>query len=264
MAGQKAFITDNGDEAAVAGRKLYQQVANSIAAAIQRGEYRAGERIPSERELAEEYKVSRPTIREAMIALDVLGLVRSRHGSGIYVVDHPPENASTGGLDIGAFELTEARRLFEGEAAALAALSITELELAALQEQVLQMQRENEENVTGEHADREFHMIIARATRNSAVAAVVEMLWDARYKSPLCAHTLQQARAAGDRPRIDEHQPILDALRRRDSKAARAAMRHHLAEVIEGLLDATESDALERARSSARAQREEVTRRIAV
>ena len=104
------------------GRKLYQQAAAAIAASIQRGDYRPGQRIPSERELAEEHDVSRPTIREALIALEVMGLVRSRHGSGIFVADNPPAETGLAGLDIGAFELTEARRLFEGETAALAAL----------------------------------------------------------------------------------------------------------------------------------------------
>jgi len=114
------------------GRRLYQQAAATIAAAIQRGDYRPGQRIPSERDLAEEHKVSRPTIREALIALEVTGLIRSRHGSGIFVVDHPSSDALSLSLDIGAFELTEARRLFEGETAALAALSITEADLARL------------------------------------------------------------------------------------------------------------------------------------
>lgn len=246
------------------GRKLYQQVATTIAAAIQRGDYPAGQRIPSERELADEHKVSRPTIREATIALEVVGLVRSRHGSGIYVVDHPPSEAPTTELDIGAFELTEARRLFEGEAAALAAVSVTDNDLAALDALIIAMERENREHVSGEHADREFHVTIARATRNSAVVGVVETLWDARYNSPLCAHMLQQARSAGVLPRVDEHQIILEALRRRDPVAARTAMRDHLKRVIEGLMSATENDTLDRARAQVEAKRIELARRVAV
>lgn len=246
------------------GRKLYQQVAAAVADAIQRGEFRPGQRIPSERELAEEHGVSRPTIREAMIALEVTGLVRSRHGSGIFVVDNPPADAPTIGLDIGAFELTEARRLFEAEAAALAAVSITDDEIAALENLIGAMERENQEHVSGEHADREFHVTIARATRNSAVVDVVESLWDARYRSPLCKHMLERARNVGVQPRIDEHIVILNALRDRDPKAARTAMRDHLARVIDGLLQATESDALERARAEVEARRTDLARRVAV
>ncbi|WEK00927.1 MAG: FadR/GntR family transcriptional regulator [Candidatus Sphingomonas phytovorans] len=245
-------------------RKLYQQVAAAVAGAIQRGEFAPGQRIPSERDLAEEYKVSRPTIREAMIALDVIGLVKTRHGSGIFVVDNPPKDAAMIGLDIGAFELTEARRLFEGEAAALAAVSITDNEIAELETLIGEMERENLENISGEHADRSFHLTIARATRNSAVVDVVESLWDARYRSPLCAHMLERARSVGVQPRIDEHQRILAALRDRDPHAARREMRDHLARVIDGLLTATETDAFERTRAEVEAKRSDLARRVAV
>src|ERR1700735_3182305 len=107
-------------------RKLYRQVADSIMASIKSGDFKPGARLPSERDLAASFKVSRPTIREAMIALEIRGLVESRHGSGIYVTDHPPAQIGADDLDIGAFELTEARRLFEGEAAALAATTLTD------------------------------------------------------------------------------------------------------------------------------------------
>ncbi len=246
------------------GRKLYQQAAAAIAASIQRGDYKPGQRIPSERDLAEEHGISRPTIREALIALEVTGLVRSRHGSGIFVVDHPPADAQSLSLDIGAFELTEARRLFEGETAALAALSISDDDLARLEALIADMERENRENVSGERADREFHMVIARATANSAIVGVVESLWDARYSSPLCTHMLERARAAGDRPRIDEHQDILRALRDRDPVAARAAMRDHLARVIDGLLVATELDTMERTRAELEEKRSALARRVSV
>lgn len=246
------------------GRKLYQQVASAVADAIRRGDFIAGQRIPSERELAEEYQVSRPTIREAMIALEVIGVVRSRHGAGIFVVDSPPLEAPMIGLDIGAFELTEARRLFEAEAAALAAVTIDDEQLAILEALIGDMERENQAHVSGEHADREFHLTIARATRNSAVVDVVESLWDARYRSPLCKHMLDRARSVGVQPRIDEHQEILAALRARDPYAARAAMRDHLGRVIDGLLVATETDALERARAEVEEKRSDLAKRVAI
>jgi GntR family transcriptional repressor for pyruvate dehydrogenase complex len=246
------------------GRKLYQQVAGAVADAVKRGDFVPGQRIPSERELADLYKVSRPTIREAMIALEVIGIVRSRHGSGIFVVDNPQLDAPTIGLDIGAFELTEARRLFEAEAAALAAVSINDAEIATLEKLIGEMERENEEHISGEHADREFHLTIARATRNSAVVDVIESLWEARNRSPLCQHMLARARAVGVVPRIDEHLTILAALRERNPKAARRAMRDHLGRVIDGLLEATESDTLERARAEVEAKRSDLARRVAV
>jgi GntR family hexuronate regulon transcriptional repressor len=245
-------------------RKLYQQVASTIMAAITAGNYKPGERLPSERDLAVAFKVSRPTIREAMIALEIRGLAESRHGSGIYVSDNPAAQVPAGDLDIGAFELTEARRLFEGEAAALAATTITDEQLQELEAIIAEMVDENARKQKGEIADRSFHVTIARATRNTAITTVVENLWDMRYKSPLCAYMLERARRVGVQPRISEHRKILAALRKHDSKGARKAMRDHLARVIDGLLAATESDAIEGARTKAVRHRHEYSRRLAI
>jgi GntR family transcriptional regulator, hexuronate regulon transcriptional repressor len=245
-------------------RKLYRQVADSIMASIKGGDHKPGSRLPSERDLAVAYKVSRPTVREAMIALEIRGLVESRHGSGIYVTEHPPAQIGADDLDIGAFELTEARRLFEGEAAALAATTITDEQVAELETIIADMIKENNRKQTGEMADRRFHVAIARATRNTAITTVIENLWDIRYKSPLCRHMLERARSVGVQPRISEHRRILAALKKHDPKAARAAMRDHLGRVIDGLLVATESEAVDSARKKAVSKRHEYTRRLSV
>ena len=245
-------------------RKLYRQVADAILLRIRSGEFKPGARLPSERDLAVAFNVSRPTIREAMIALEILGWVGSRHGSGIYINEYPPVQVGTDDLDIGAFELTEARRLFEGEAAALAATTITDEELAELEVIVGDMVNENKRREPGELADRRFHVGIARATRNTAITTVIENLWDIRYESPLCRHMLARARSVGVQPRIGEHRRILAALRTHDPKAARKAMRDHLARVIEGLLKATETEAVDSAKKKAVSRRNEYTRRLAV
>jgi GntR family transcriptional regulator, hexuronate regulon transcriptional repressor len=244
--------------------KRYQQVANALTQKIRAGVYKPGERLPSERDLAEQFRVSRPTLREALIALEIRGLVEARHGSGIYVTRAPQAEASAPELDIGAFELTEARRLFEGEACALAATTITDEELVELEGILVEMIDENEHNVAGEKADRQFHIVIARATRNSAIVTVIENLWDLRYRSPLCAAMLKRAREVGVQPLINDHRDILDALKAHDSKAARNAMRAHLARVVENLLVATELDAMNRARSEVDAKRREIARRTSV
>jgi GntR family transcriptional regulator, hexuronate regulon transcriptional repressor len=251
--------------AATGGRKLYQQIADTVFARITDGFYAPGQRLPSERELADEFGVSRPTIREAMIALEVVGTVQSRHGSGIFVSQSVPSEATaTTELDIGPFELTEARRLFEGEAAALAAAEITDEEIAELNGLLTEMQTENERDVKGEHADRAFHVAIAKATRNSAIVGVVEHLWDIRYKSPLCIHILARARRSGDRPRIDEHRRIVEALQARDPVASRLAMRDHLHQVIEGVLAATETEAMEQFHNETALRRQAIAKRVSV
>jgi GntR family hexuronate regulon transcriptional repressor len=244
-------------------RKLYQQVASTIMGSIMSGKYKPGERLPSERDLAVAFKVSRPTIREAMIALEIRGLAETRHGSGIYVTDQPTAPTNSADLDIGAFELTEARRLFEGEAAALAATQVSEECIEELERIIAEMEDENARGQQDWTADRRFHIAIARATRNTAIATVIENLLDMRHKSPLCVYMLERARRVGVQPRVSEHRRILVALRKRDPRAARNAMRGHLARVIEDVLEATGPEALG---STARTtkKRHDYIRRLAI
>src|SRR5678815_4251144 len=98
---------------AEAGR-LYERVAQDISGKIAAGVHAVGQRLPSERDLAQAYAVSRPTIREAIIALELDGLVEVRLGSGVYVVNRHPPAGAAGYKDIGFFQLLEARRAIEG------------------------------------------------------------------------------------------------------------------------------------------------------
>ena len=246
------------------GEKLYQRVANAIAAAIEQGQYATGARLPGERELAETFSVSRPTVREAMIALEIRGLVEARHGSGVYVIAPPAEATPAAELDVGAFELIEARILFEGEAAAVAAAAIDGDTLAKLDQALVEMASFDPSSPEALEADRRFHLLIAGATGNTVISTVVEMLWDLRERAPLSACMFAEARREGVHPRVDEHQLIVDALRTHDSAKARKAMRDHLRRVVEDLLAATEVEVLRRARSEIESQRGRVTRRLRV
>ncbi|MBO9622930.1 MAG: FadR family transcriptional regulator [Sphingomonas sp.] len=239
-------------------RKLYQAIAEKIAEAIAHGRFPAGSRLPSERELAEDFDVSRPTIREAMIALEIRGLVEARHGSGIYVTNRPATGLSPE-LDVGAFELIEARVLFEGEAAALAATSIDAPALAELDGLLDRMEAEGPDALD---ADRHFHLLVAEATGNSLVRSVVEMLWEARERSPLCRNMFARARREGVTPRVGEHRLIVEALKARDPQRARETMRAHLSRVTEDLLEATRLDLLQRAEAEAEAQRSRIAQRV--
>jgi len=230
-------------------RRLYQKLARTLSVAIQSGAYKVGDRLPAERELAAEYDVSRPTVREAIIALEVQGLVEVRIGSGAYVKGKAGAR-DVPGFDVTAFELTEARLVFEGEAAALAATLITDEELDELEALVRRIERENRTEGTKEQADHDFHMLVAKATRNAAVALTVESLWRLRQTSPECALLLEKARTAKVRPVIEEHTAVVKALRSRDPAKARAAMRAHLSAVMDHLLFATEEAAVEAARHS--------------
>lgn len=239
--------------------RLYQDLARKLIAELASGRYAVGDRLPAERELSLHHNVSRPTVREAVIALEVQGLVEVRVGSGAYVRRLPGSN-DVPGFNISAIELTEARLLFEGEAAALAATQIGPEGLAELTALVDEIERENHNAHGTEKADRAFHLAIARASRNAAVAEAIERLWDLRALSPESALLHAKARSANIKPVVDEHTAILEALRAHDPIAARSAMRAHLAAVLESLLFATEEKAIEEARRAARAKRERFAR----
>ncbi|WP_313807075.1 FadR/GntR family transcriptional regulator [Sphingobium sp.] len=228
--------------------KLYQRVAHQIEQGIRTGQYLVGTRLPPERDLADTFQVSRPTIREAMIALEIRNFVEVRHGSGIYVSNSRPVDRAPAELDVGAFELIEARLMFEGEAAALAAKVMTDEELAQVGKILLRMEALDATFDEEMKLDRDFHMAIAEGTRSSLVAQTIEHLWDLREQSPLCRHMFDQARSSGIIPRPHEHRRIYEALMARDADRARAAMRAHLARVSEDLLAMTELELIEKAK----------------
>jgi DNA-binding FadR family transcriptional regulator len=236
--------------------RLYERVAQDIAQQIASGDYPVGRRLPSERELAAIHSVSRPTVREAIIALELDGLVEVRTGSGVYVTAKSPRGGKAGATDVGPFELLEARHGFESEACALAALRITDEELDELEALLNEMQLEHDRDYErAEDVDRRFHLAIAAASQNSVVISTVTNLWEARARSPQYQLLSAKAHAAGVGPRMDEHREIVAALRTRQPETARRAMRQHLARVMESLLAATEVEEVERARAKVAAAR---------
>lgn len=234
--------------------RLYQKLARELFDDLAAGRYAVGDRLPAERDLAVHYNVSRPAVREAMIALEVQGLIEVRIGSGAYVRALPGETDAPG-FDVTAFELMEARLLVEGEAAALAAVHIADDELAELERLVDAIEDENRLPGVSTNADYAFHMLIATATRNAVIRAQIEEMWHLRSTSPSCALLLEKARTANVQPVVEEHRAVLEALRRRDPAAARTAMRHHMSSVIEHLLFAIEEEAVEAARREAASTR---------
>jgi DNA-binding FadR family transcriptional regulator len=263
MAGQEGMQRVAKSPEPVIGR-LYENIARELEQAIERGRFTAGSRLPSERELAEQFAVSRPVVREAIIVLELRGLVQRRQGAGVYVSAKPgPSGAAADEAD-GPFEVTEARRLLEGEIAALAATAASERQIAELEAILIRIGDMRNDQAAREQADRAFHLALARATNNDVLVGLVESLWDKRYQSPLCVYFFSRARDAGIQPPVDEHRLVLDALKARDPDAARQAMRDHLARVTENLLAATEADVLDRARLKVEERRFDFARRAGV
>ncbi|OGA35498.1 MAG: hypothetical protein A3F75_01225 [Betaproteobacteria bacterium RIFCSPLOWO2_12_FULL_64_23] len=210
-------------------RRLYRQIADQISVLISEGEYTAGSRLPAERDLAKQLGVSRPSVREALIALEVEGLLDVRVGSGIYVT-HPGKRRRRDALqgDSGPFEVIHARWLIEAECAALAAKNANPAQLAAVREAHAGMVKESKRDHNPLAADRLFHVSIADASGNSALVLVVQTLWDQRmgplYRS--LERKLEYPKMASETVR--EHQAIVSAIVRRDPRAARSAMRRHM------------------------------------
>jgi len=222
---------------AVKVQRLYLQVADQLMELIGQGTPAPGERLPSERDLAEQFGVSRPTIREAMIALEIAGLVEIRSGSGVYVVETAGNSLPVAqDQGPGPFEILEARRLIEGEACALAAERLSDEQLSELEALLKEMEQENLQQNATEKADEKFHCLIADAAGNSAISATVNWLWQLRNESVISTHFHQRVREEGSRPIIADHRKILAALKEGDPAAARSAMRKHLQRVIDTLL----------------------------
>jgi len=211
-------------------RRLYRQIADQIRALIRSGEFPAGARLPPERDLAKQLGVSRPSVREALIALEVEGLVEVRIGSGIYVMggEAKPGAAAAEHAHAGPFELLRARYVIEAECAALAAKSAKRAQIVAIEEALAQMQRELEAEIRPLSGDRLFHLRIAEATGNGALVAVVKMLWEERTGT-----LYKQLERHYDSPALwaaamAEHRAVLKAIAAKDAPAARAAMHRHL------------------------------------
>ncbi|MFT3960605.1 FadR/GntR family transcriptional regulator [Propionivibrio sp.] len=218
-------------------RRLYRQIADQITRLLEAGEYQPGARLPAERVLAERLAVSRPTVREALIALEVEGWVEIRGGSGVFVLDRPETHAAASGPapealpTPGPFEVLFARDLIEPDIAALAARNATPGHLAALAQALGEMVCCSAGDVRRIEYDREFHFALAEASGNSALLLAIQALWTPRVQ-PLYRrledhfHSEQVWQRA-----IIEHREILEAIKHGDAKAARSAMHRHMRNV---------------------------------
>lgn len=211
-------------------RRLYRQVAEQIRVLIETGELKPGSRLPPERELAERFAVSRPTVREALIVLEVEGHIQIRMGSGVYISSRPRQS-----LDVlpnddseGPLEILQARCLIESGIAEEAARLATPAGVARIDAILERMEQSLNDASVALACDRDFHTAIADIIGNSALKHFAGLIYDSRmspYFKKLASyfegpHTWKLA--------LEEHRIIRDAIAAGDPAAAREAMRRHL------------------------------------
>ncbi len=206
-------------------QRLYRQIADQLRALLTKGEYPVGTRLPAERDLARQLGVSRPSVREALIALEVDGWVEIRTGSGVYALDRSRrKKVPAAEAEWGPLELIRARRVVEGETAAIAAALGKRKHIDAMSRAIESMREMADRNLMPLDGDRAFHLAIVDACGNAVLAETVQNFWDSR-RGPIFSRlggyfeTVKSWRSA-----IDEHVAIRDAIAARNPEAARAAM----------------------------------------
>lgn len=218
--------------------RIYEEVVGQLRQLIDEGRLKAGDRLPSERELAETFRVSRPSVREAIKALEREGLVVTRPGSGTFLtaVDvealiQPLASLLSRGKDA-LIDLFEMRRLVEPGIAALAAERATLADILRLKEILQAQEQQIERGTSAVDSDAAFHFAIGQATHNAAlqrvVSAIVEILKPVREKS-------LQTRGRAHKS-LASHREILVAIERHDPELARQAMQQHIEAVEHNVL----------------------------
>ena len=213
-------------------QRLYRQIAEQLRSLMTAGEFTPGSRLPAERDLARQLGVSRPSVREALIALEVEGWVEVRTGSGVYVLERAGrasgKDRKIPPAEWGPLELIRARRVIEGEIASLAATQARRKHIQAIRDAIDLMREDTDRNIAPLAGDRAFHTAIAQATGNVVLLETVQTFWDAR-RGPLFERLGDYFETVPSwRMAIAEHEAVLEAIRAHDAQGARAAMQAHM------------------------------------
>ena len=218
-------------------KKLYQQVATTIAKQIKEKTYLPGDRLPSERTLAEQLDISRATVREAIIALEILGFVEIRMGAGIYVLDSPIHHSdlsieSSTRNEITPNEFIEIRLLVEPDFAELAAKNATPEDLEDFRKLQAAIERINSLQ-DHYYFDKKFHLLIAESTKNPLAKNIMKQIWESAEQSlmPTNFNKHYVTKHSWDLS-VQEHKAIINAILLREEKLARHAMYSHLTGVL--------------------------------
>ncbi|WP_211217263.1 FCD domain-containing protein [Psychromonas ossibalaenae] len=227
-------------------KRPYQELGLILRQHLINGDYKIGERLPPERNIAEDLDVGRTVVREAIIMLELENLVEVRKGSGVYIINIPDISQSREIMindEAGPFEMLQARQLLESNIAEFAAIQVIPGDIAKLRA-ALDLERQELASGTSEcTGDKQFHLCIAEATQNSVLVDMLKHSWDAREKSPMWQklHTRIIDQAYRDEW-FDDHVQILAAMQRKDPIGAKHAMWQHLENVKQRLLELSDID----------------------
>ena len=218
--------------------RLYRQISNLLINCIKSGQFVPGEMIPSERDLSKQLGVSRSSIREALIALEITGWIEIRTGNGVYVSDPlPPQLDTQIEEEFSLQSLIKARQIYEATNAELAALNGTDDQREKLAEINRELTQLNSNNQAFLKEDKRFHLLISEMTGNEVLRDMMEYLWNKRDSTRFVR--LESHYAENDFPleMNADHQAITDAILARDALAAKQAMQLHLQHVYERLFN---------------------------
>lgn len=230
-------------------QRPYQEVGTLLRAMIVDNAYRTGDRLPPEREIAERLNVSRTVVREALIMLELEGIIDVRRGAGIYITRLPGD--ATGSAlpaahhqcnNAGPFELLQARQLLESNIAEFAALQATRGDIMKMRA-ALHMQQQDLAADSHEQGDEAFHLAIAEATHNTMLVELFKQSWQWRENNPMWIQLHSHLKDTQYRQEwLVDHQHILAALIKKDAQAAKLAMWQHLENVKTRLLALSDVD----------------------
>lgn len=226
----------------IKNKRVYVQVIDQIKKLIYDGELKRGDKLPSERKLREQLNVSRASIREAFSALEMIGLIESRHGEGTFIKENIDKNILEP-LSLlllleenSKEELVELRRVLEVDAVRLAAERISAEELKELEEYIDMLSSSSGVEEKSIEADRKFHYTIAKACKNKVLYYTMISISEAmdfhikytRTKLVSSQKTISQF--------LEQHQTIYEAIKNHDGNAAMQAMQQHL-DYVEKLIN---------------------------
>jgi len=214
-------------------RRLYQDIVGQIQGSIREGVLKPGDRLPAERELAEQLQVSRSSLREAMRTMELQGLVASRPGAGTFIRQESLDaliaimDSSMDKVKDSLKDIFEVRHLLEPHIAALAAERASPKDIRLMGEAIQDQEKQIAQGETGVEGDTAFHFAMAQSIKNWALLIVISNIED------ILSESRDLSLQSPGRPErsLDSHRQILERIIQRDVEGARAAMEYHISQV---------------------------------